>query len=124
MSDGDTDDDVFDEFDEQIPEEGDPFEALAETEEFTAVDAGDIDEDAVWERLVEGATEPAPGPDEETVVPKASYCEQCEYFAPPPEVRCTHEGTEILELVDMEHVRVVACPVVAQRRGMDDVERE
>lgn len=53
--------------------------------------------------------------DEGTVVPKANFCEQCEHFADPPRVACTREGTEIRELVDREHFRVVNCPVVAER---------
>jgi hypothetical protein len=52
----------------------------------------------------------------EAVVPKRSYCERCEFFSAPPSVRCTNPGTEILELVDYEHFRVVDCPVV-DRRG-------
>lgn len=52
----------------------------------------------------------------EAIVPKGRYCESCEHFDEPPAVRCTHEGAEIRELVDMEHFRVFDCPVVAARQ--------
>lgn len=51
----------------------------------------------------------------EAVVPKRSYCERCEFFSSPPSVRCSNPGTEIVELVDSGHFRVVDCPVVEQR---------
>ena len=40
-------------------------------------------------------------------------CENCKYFSDPPEVHCTHDGTEILELTDVDHHMVVDCPVVS-----------
>lgn len=42
-------------------------------------------------------------------VPKRKFCMQCPYFSEPPDVRCTHDGTEILEFVDADHVRVENC---------------
>jgi hypothetical protein len=57
----------------------------------------------------------------ERVVEKRSYCQGCEYFSAPPEVHCTHQGTEILEAVDMEHFRVVDCPVVAEDEELENV---
>lgn len=50
----------------------------------------------------------------ERVVDKAAYCHKCEFFSSPPEVRCTNEGTKITELVDVDHFRVVDCPIVAE----------
>lgn len=53
-------------------------------------------------------------------VSKHSFCEQCEYFTGPPRVACTNEGTDILEFLDMETVRVADCPVVAEREEIDN----
>jgi hypothetical protein len=49
---------------------------------------------------------------EEHVIPKADYCQQCAYFADPPEVACENEGTDIVSVEDFEHFRVRGCPVV------------
>lgn len=46
------------------------------------------------------------------LVPKRAYCQRCRYLAAPPEVRCTHDGTEIVEVADADHVRVRGCPMV------------
>lgn len=62
-----------------------------------------------------------PGDRAERVVEKRSYCQGCEHFSAPPEVHCSHEGTEILEAVDMEHFRVVDCPVVAEDEELENV---
>jgi hypothetical protein len=51
-------------------------------------------------------------PREEHVIPKADYCQQCEYFTDPPEVACEHERTDIVSVEDFEHFRVRGCPVV------------
>ena len=54
------------------------------------------------------------------VVEKRSFCQGCQYFSDPPSVDCSHEGTEILELVDVEHFRVVDCPMVAEAESIGD----
>lgn len=125
-------DDPFAEL-EDLDVEADPFDTPHEStvgdELFTEVDVDDLDEESVWAELgaTEGdATDVAVGgslPDFETaadehIVPKRGYCEKCEHFSTPPEMRCTNPGTEIIELVDMEHFRVSNCPVVVQRRGL------
>lgn len=99
---------------------------------FEQVDVGDIDGEVVWDAVVEGeaapedllgeeprggseaepAAEPTETPDEH-VVDKREYCQRCEFFAAPPNVTCTNEGTEIVELVDGDHFRVRGCPKVA-----------
>lgn len=121
---------------EDVEVEEDPFgswddpDGAGGDDPFTEVAVDDVDESSVWEELgaaVDGATDAAAGgelPDvetgtEEAIVPKRSYCETCEYFAAPPETACANPGTEIRELVDMEHFRVASCPVVAKRRGLD-----
>lgn len=116
----------------------DPFEALEDAaddldvdpeELFTEVDIESVDESAVWEELSEGdengsgvSLGTADGfadledDGDGVIVPKESYCQQCEYFSSPPAIECTNPGTEILELVDIEHFRVRECPVVSRRR--------
>jgi hypothetical protein len=74
----------------------------------------------VWEELA--TTEPA-GDDEGRrydEVSKHTYCENCKWLSEPPEVSCTHEGTEIIEFLNTETVRLVNCPVVEERRAIRD----
>lgn len=119
------------EFDDDFDGDLDPDELFEE------MDTGDVDEDALWDALEDGtASEGVAGTDsvdsavasddaverdgETSVVPKSRYCQSCEYFSDPPEMSCSHDGTEIVEHVDMESFRVRNCPVVAQRRGPTD----
>lgn len=51
------------------------------------------------------------------VVAKASFCQRCEHFSQPPDVGCENPGTEIVELVDVDHFRVRDCPVVDRMAG-------
>lgn len=103
----------------------DDFEEL-----FTEVAVGGVDEAAVWEELSEGEVAPpvdtgvdddtggdAGEPRDVTVVEKR-LCHDCPHFADPPETACTHEGTTIDAEVDVDHFRVVDCPVVAARRDV------
>lgn len=98
--------------------EGDPFEDSA----FERMDTGEIDPDAIWERLSEaqerGSVADA-GERTYAEVSKHRFCEQCEFFSDPPEIACSHDGTEILEFVDQETVRLVDCPVVAEREELE-----
>lgn len=121
----------------------DPFEDLeagagdadvdADVDElFTEVPVDDVDEEGVWDALT-GTDAAADGPGENgaraadgqagdgeeagTVVPKASYCQQCEHFSAPPQAVCGNPGTEIVELVDVDHFRVRDCPVVERRQS-------
>jgi hypothetical protein len=98
--------------------EGDPFESLGAFED-RSVD--EVDPDVVWQTLASAEAEGSVTADRERTfaeVSKHSYCEQCTHFSPPPEVACGHEGTEIVEFRDMETVRLVDCPVVAERRRL------
>ena len=89
----------------------------------------EIDADDLWDTL--DADEPTPGGVEageapnEHIVPKRSYCESCpkEAFSEPPAVRCSHPGTSIVEFVDIDHIRVRNCPVVAERQALGEEER-
>ncbi len=103
--------------------EGDPFEEGL----FEPVETEAVDPDRAWERLegdadAAGTGASAVGEPDGTVteVSKRRYCERCEYFSPPPDVGCTHEGTEILGFPDRETVRMVDCPIVAQRRELEE----
>ena len=86
---------------------------------FAEVDVGEIDTDALWERVL-SADDPAVDPDETDVriVPKRSYCERCEHFSSPPTVACAHDGTEILELVGTDQFKVIDCPVVRENERL------
>ncbi|WP_436931302.1 hypothetical protein [Halosimplex halobium] len=110
--------------------EGDPFESASSAFERSGVEG--IDPDEVWDRLTadpdadaaaggDGEVDPPDGDEDDVVtVSKHSYCEGCEHFSPPPDVTCTHEGTDILEFVGVDDVRVSNCPVVEERRELEE----
>jgi len=103
--------------------EGDPFEDA--TSAFERMDVGDVDPDSVWESLDEARMRGSVSERQGRTyaeVSKHRFCEQCEYLSDPPSIECAHEGTEIVEFLDMETVRVVDCPVVAERRDLEDGE--
>ncbi|MFW5965375.1 MAG: hypothetical protein ACOCP3_01330 [Halodesulfurarchaeum sp.] len=81
----------------------------------------EVDADGVWADLLmdeedpEGrfrATAVEEGPEGPTQVISKRICERCRYVEDPPLLHCTHEGTTIHELTDVEHVRVSNCPMV------------
>lgn len=73
----------------------------------------DVDPEEVWESLNDdaapeiGATD---GPDH--VVDKRTFCQRCPHFSAPPEVVCTHAGSEIVAVLEGENFRVRNCPLV------------
>ena len=86
---------------------------------FEAVEVGEVDGEELWARLADadGRTVGVGAPAAESTddrdvrtVPKTT-CHGCPHFAAPPDVACTHEGTEILELVETDRFRVADCPV-------------
>ena len=91
-----------------------------EPDAFAAFDRGplaDLDDEELWTELsadpdVSMAESTADGRDVRVVAKRV--CHGCPHFAAPPDVRCTHEGTEIRRLEDLDHFRVVDCPVVAE----------
>lgn len=100
--------------------EGDPFEGMGSA--FEEMDVGSVDPDEVWEGLESAEARGSVGEVSDRVyaeVSKHSFCEQCEYFSDPPDVDCSHEGTEIVEFLDMETVRLVDCPIVAEREDLE-----
>lgn len=89
-------------------------------EAFESVEVDEIDGEQLWARLADedGRTVGVAAPPEESAddrdvrtIPKDT-CHGCPYFAAPPEVACTHEGTDILELVGTDRFRVADCPMV------------
>lgn len=90
---------------------------------FERVESGRANPDDVWEAITakDDRDEPASVPDDGrySEVSKHTYCEQCEYFSSPPDVTCTHETAEIIEFLDMETVRLLNCPVVAEREALE-----
>lgn len=125
MSDPDRDpdgrDDPFAELDDGDDSSEDPFEEMD--------DEGEPIED-VWETLGEGESAgestlaPVDGNDrlETDIVDKRSFCQRCRYLSAPPAVECTHDGTEILEIVDSERFRVRGCPMI-ERGGPESTTR-
>ncbi|MEF8820916.1 MAG: hypothetical protein V5A52_01445 [Halovenus sp.] len=100
--------------------EGDPFGSVDSA--FAEMDVDQIDPDTVWQELTSAQSRGSVGDVQDRTyadVSKHSYCEQCEYFSEPPAVHCNHEGTEIVEFLDMETVRVVDCPVVTEREKLE-----
>lgn len=98
----------------------DPFE---EGGVFEEMEVDDLDPDEVWAQLTDAEERGSVSELQERIyaeVSKHRYCEQCEFFSQPPDVHCSHEGTEILEFTDMEEVRVVDCPVVAERKELEE----
>lgn len=107
-------------------------EADPGSDPFEAMEVDTVDEESVWESLEsedpEVTDQPAVGSGgdaervdpadargdrPEHVVRKTAYCQRCRFFSDPPAVRCSHEGTAIVEVVDSERFRVRDCPMVA-----------
>jgi hypothetical protein len=114
------------------PDDGEEGSELAGSEMDEAFDdmaVDDVETDEVWSDVTEGDDESLPAetaPADERVdgasiaeVSKHDYCESCEYFSEAPEIHCTHDGTEILDFLDMETVRLSDCPIVAERKGLE-----
>lgn len=89
-------------------------------EAFEAVETPDIDAEDVWTELEEGVDdEPVTtgkrvrghGEGDVRIIPKRT-CHTCPYFGAPPELHCTHEGTEIRSVASPDEFEVVDCPMV------------
>lgn len=92
---------------------------------FDEVEVGEVDADELWSQVAtDGPTVEARGGREVREVEKRKYCSQCPYFSEPPEVGCSHDGTDILQQVDMEHFEVADCPVVLEDERLEDVTTE
>lgn len=89
------------------------FESLQEESVWSSIDAGGSSEFAPLDEVVEDG-------ERTYVVSKRNFCERCRFFSEPPDVHCTYEGAEIREFVDMDHVRLYACPIVEERDVQPD----
>lgn len=94
----------------------DPFEA------FESAGVEEIDPDGVWESLAAAEEDEMPDFEGKTFyeVSKHRFCERCEFFSEPPDTECTYEGAAIVEFLDMETVRLLNCPVVAEQRALEE----
>jgi len=88
---------------------------------FEEVDVGDVDTDELWAdllnedggELVVSVPREAGWDDRDVrTIPKTT-CHGCPHVGDPPNLQCTHEGTDILSMPDVEHFRVADCPMVA-----------
>lgn len=100
-----------------VEERRDAAESDEFDDRFTDVDVGTIDEDEVWEALADASDEPlytSEGSEagRDVSVVQKRLCHRCPHFADPPELACTHDGTEIDAEVDTEQFRVLDCPMV------------
>jgi len=92
---------------------------------FDEVDVGEVDADELWSQVESDGPTVEPRAEREVrEVEKRKYCSQCPYFSDPPEVACSHEGTDILQQVDMEHFEVADCPIVLEDERLEDVTSE
>lgn len=117
--------------DDAPEEEPEVPEANEAVDAFEREGVEELDRDALWDQVAgedPSDTEDRAGSgdvdrEERTVrvVDKTKYCRGCEYFSAPPEVACTHEGAEILDAPDMDHFRVVDCPIVAEDEQLENV---
>ncbi|MEE6209438.1 hypothetical protein U3A55_04585 [Salarchaeum sp. III] len=94
---------------------------------FSEVDVTDVDGEQAWrDLLAEQEGEPlAVGQQVESEEDRDvrhienRTCHNCQYFGEPPELHCTHEGTEIRRVVDTDHYEVVDCPMVVDEEEFD-----
>jgi hypothetical protein len=93
---------------------------------FESVDVEEVDSEAVWSAISDADSEglpdvskPVAGADDGSgaVVPRDTYCGRCEHLDDPPLLACTHEGTDIVAVVDAEHFEVRGCPFVETDDG-------
>lgn len=103
-----------------IEREGDPFDNIGGA--FEQMNVGDVDPERVWQDLASAESRGSVGNTGRIYaeVSKHAYCEQCPFLSDPPHIDCHHDGTEIVEFLDMETVRVVDCPVVAEREALEN----
>lgn len=92
---------------------------------FSEESVGEVDRETLWQQVADDGSSSgpeAPSGRELRVVRKASYCQGCPHLTDPPRLACTHEGTEIVEVVDDEQFLVADCPVVREDEELGDIE--
>ena len=101
-------------------------------EAFESVEVSELDGEQLWAQLTDedGRTVGVAAPPEESdddrdvrTIPKDT-CHGCPHFSTPPEVACTHEGTDILELVGTDSFRVADCPMVVDEETVGAIRDE
>jgi hypothetical protein len=97
------DDPLFEEVDTSGPTAEEAWEQLEREESFERPETS-------ASRGAEAVSQQRPEHD----VDKRLYCQQCPYLSAPPELHCTHDGTEIVEVVDSDHFRVRSCPMIGE----------
>lgn len=106
----------------------DPFAGFEEAQDdpfgdtggaFERVDVDHIDADKVWAEITSDGEDADTSEGRYAEVSKHRYCEQCEHFSEPPNARCTNQGTDLVEFLDMETVRLRDCPVVAEQHELE-----
>lgn len=109
--------DPFDELTEADVDDVEEFEEL-----FAESSVDDIDSESLWSELETDGTTGSEVDEavsaEISVVPKRAFCQECPHLSEAPTVSCTHEGTEILDFPDKNHIRVRNCPIVEERGGI------
>jgi hypothetical protein len=124
--------DVASEVDERRRKRGD-------SDAFESVTVGELDGEKLWEQLAAGDDGPTvavpadeapatewPDPDRDVRTIPKDTCHSCPHFGEPPELACTHEGTDILAMPDSGHFRVADCPMIVDEESIDgfDVDSE
>lgn len=98
-------------------------------EAFDDVGVEETDTEALWEDLESGSLDtgveqPEVAVEEETyLVDKSEYCQRCQFFSDPPDVRCTYEDSEIVEVEDTQQFRVRGCPIVEGNEDLQNLEK-
>lgn len=120
-------DDAADPFADVETPAGSPFDGAGSA--FERVESGSADPDAVWAAITDEDDDAVDdGRTSEdgryTDVSKHAFCQRCEHFSPPPDVTCAHHTAEIIEFLDVETVRLLNCPVVAERRALEGKEQD
>ena len=100
--------------------DGDPFGSAESA--FEAVDVEELDDEELWEAIDSEDETPIADERRYSEVSKHRFCEQCEFFAEPPASHCNHDEASIMEFLDMDKVRVVNCPIVAEQRRIENEE--
>jgi hypothetical protein len=89
---------------------------------FESMDVGEFDSEALWEQVE--SDDPVESRPRERVtreIDKHKYCQKCPHFSTPPDVHCTHEGTDILEQIGMETFAVADCPIILEDERLENV---
>lgn len=109
---------------EQPPPEDEVMDSFEEVE-VDGVDVEQLWEDLERDDIDDVVDEPLSDTERDVrVIPKRDYCMRCQFFSAPPEVRCTNEHGEILEMVDTEQFKVADCPILRGEAELENLRRK